>query len=163
MLATERFHRVIEDAPLISIDLVILDDQQRMLLGKRLNAPAQGIWFVPGGRIRKGELLDAAMQRVLLTELGGVAAERLRPSWWGLYEHHYPDSVAGPEVPTHYVVLAHRLVWPADMPLALPTEQHDAYRWQHINEVAEAADVHVHTRWYAQDLLGVKRCPRWYP
>lgn len=42
MLTPARFFRVIEDAPLVGIDLVITDAQQRMLFGKRQNAPAQG-------------------------------------------------------------------------------------------------------------------------
>lgn len=163
MLSTARFHRVIEDTPLISLDLVVMDDQNRMLLGKRLNAPADGFWFVPGGRIHKSELLDAAMRRLLISELGIKAAERLQPKWLGLYEHHYTDSVVGPDVSTHYVVLAHQVNWPADLAQALPTEQHDAYRWQCISEVAVAVDVHVYTRWYAQDFMGVKRCLHCYP
>lgn len=163
MLTAERFHRVIEDAPLVSIDLVVVDDRQCMLLGQRLNAPAQGCWFVPGGRIRKGELLPDAMRRLLSAELGEEAGRVLQPAWLGLYEHHYPDSVAGPDQPTHYVVLAHQVRWPAELSWQLPTEQHDAYRWQPVQEVAAAMDVHVHSRWYAQDLTGVMRCPRFYP
>ena len=162
MLSAERFHQVIADAPLVSIDLVVTDCQNRLLLGQRVNRPAQGFWFVPGGRIMKGELLADAMRRLLVTELGTVASS-MKPEWLGLYEHHYPDSMVGSHIPTHYVVLAHTLQWPEAFDGALPNEQHTAYRWQAMNEVAIAEDVHVHTRWYAQDLTGVARCPRCYP
>lgn len=101
---------------------------------------------MPGGRIRKGELFDDAMQRLLSSELGREAAERLQPVWQGLYEQHYPDSMAAPDVATHYMVLAHQLIWPAGRSQSLPTEQHDAYRWQPVDEVAAASDVYVHTR-----------------
>ncbi len=47
------FLKVIDAAPLVTIDLIIRNPKSDVLLGKRLNRPAQGFWFVPGGRIRK--------------------------------------------------------------------------------------------------------------
>jgi colanic acid biosynthesis protein WcaH len=49
MLPIETFKTVIASTPLISIDLIVRNNQQQILLGKRLNKPAQGYWFVPGG------------------------------------------------------------------------------------------------------------------
>jgi len=162
VLPADRFYRVIEDASLISVDFIVLDSQNRLLLGKRVNPPAQDHWFVPGGRIYKGELLADAMQRLLISELGSKAAQ-LRPEWMGLYEHHYPGSVAGELISTHYVVLAHRVIWPTHFNFSLPKAQHAEYRWQSLQSIVTAKDVHEHSRWYAQDLLGVSRCPRSYP
>lgn len=161
-LPAARFHQLIADAPLVSIDLVVVDETGRLLLGLRRNAPASGSWFVPGGRVRKGELLANAMRRLLVEELG-QQAEMLQPEWLGCYEHHYSEGVAGADCPTHYVVLAHRVTWPMQFRERLPREQHADYRWQALAEVASAHDVHVHSRWYAQDLTGVPRCPRSYP
>ncbi|MEL0027843.1 MAG: NUDIX domain-containing protein, partial [Perlucidibaca sp.] len=84
-LPLSRFHQLIADAPLVSIDLVVVDSRERLLLGLRRNAPARDSWFVPGGRIRKGELLPDAMRRLLVTELGEGACA-LVPQWLGLYE-----------------------------------------------------------------------------
>lgn len=162
MLSTQDFHHVIQHAPLVSIDLVVLDAHRNMLLGQRCNAPAQGAWFVPGGRIFKGELLAAAMHRTLMAELG-TAATGLTPEWLGLYEHHYPDCATSPDISTHYVVLAHKVVLPEGWCCELPKQQHAHYRWQPLAEVATAADVHVHSRWYAQDLLNLPRDARELP
>jgi colanic acid biosynthesis protein WcaH len=43
------FKKIVESTPLISIDLVVRNDQGSVLLGKRTNRPAQNFWFVPGG------------------------------------------------------------------------------------------------------------------
>ena len=55
MLPLSTFKTVIASTPLISIDLVIKNNTGRILLGKRTNRPAQGFWFVPGGRVLKDE------------------------------------------------------------------------------------------------------------
>jgi colanic acid biosynthesis protein WcaH len=70
MLDGATFKTVIDSTPLISIDLVVRDGEGRVLLGQRLNRPAQGFWFVPGGRILKSESLSSAFRRLTLDELG---------------------------------------------------------------------------------------------
>ncbi|MCH5770603.1 GDP-mannose mannosyl hydrolase, partial [Salmonella enterica] len=55
MLAEDDFRRAVEMLPLVSIDLLLRDAEGRYLTGLRSNPPAQGAWFVPGGRIRKNE------------------------------------------------------------------------------------------------------------
>ena len=69
-LDKETFSSVIKAAPLVSIDLVIKNKQGQTLLGERLNKPAQGFWFVPGGRILKDESLADAFKRLATEELG---------------------------------------------------------------------------------------------
>ena len=59
-LARDDFAQVLRHTPLVSIDLIVRDRDRRVLLGVRVNRPAQGSWFVPGGRIYKYESLDAA-------------------------------------------------------------------------------------------------------
>lgn len=44
--------------------------QGQVLLGQRLNRPAQGYWFVPGGRIHKDETMTQAFARLTKEELG---------------------------------------------------------------------------------------------
>jgi colanic acid biosynthesis protein WcaH len=60
-LDKELFSTVIESTPLISIDLVVKNNLGQTLLGQRLNKPAKGFWFVPGGRILKDESLATAL------------------------------------------------------------------------------------------------------
>ncbi|MBF4436458.1 NUDIX domain-containing protein, partial [Vibrio anguillarum] len=70
MLPINTFKTIIENTPLVSIDLVVYNQKNEALLGKRNNRPAQGYWFVPGGRILKDESIAVAFRRLTLNELG---------------------------------------------------------------------------------------------
>ena len=50
-LNNDEFAQVVRNAPLVAIDLIIRDPEQRVLVGLRMNEPAKGKWFVPGGTI----------------------------------------------------------------------------------------------------------------
>lgn len=76
MLNVDDFMTVVRLTPLISIDLIVTDGNRRVLVGHRRNRPAQGTWFVPGGRVDKDESLDAAFKRVVSNELGVASVER---------------------------------------------------------------------------------------
>ncbi len=85
---------VVESNPLVSIDLPVQSEQGEYLLGVRKNRPAQGHWFVPGGRVQKNETLDAAFRRLTSQELG-IEPERSTATFKGVYQHFYPDSIFG--------------------------------------------------------------------
>jgi colanic acid biosynthesis protein WcaH len=149
------FKTIIDCTPLISIDLVVRDSSGRVLLGQRLNRPAQGFWFVPGGRILKGESLADAFRRLTLVELG-IEFDIADARYLGLYEHFYDDSIytdaaKGVAVSTHYVVNGFEVVLPSADDLAsgdLPDEQHGAYQWFGEDELMASDEVHVHSQWY---------------
>tara|TARA_R110002167_G_scaffold95571_3_gene254323 strand:- start:1798 stop:2262 length:465 start_codon:yes stop_codon:yes gene_type:complete len=146
------FHTIVANTPLIAIDLVAEDEHGCILLGERKNRPAQGFWFVPGGRIRKNERLDDAFRRLVNEELG-YQAERSDARLLDLYEHLYSDSVFGDTPDTHYVVVAHHLrVRRAD--LCLPQEQHSDFRWWSKPEIADADNVHLNSRVYLDKIKG---------
>ncbi len=48
--------------------VVVVDDKQRILLGKRLNSYKAGYYGIPGGRVNVGELLEQCAQRELYEE-----------------------------------------------------------------------------------------------
>lgn len=145
------FRSVVAGTPLVSMDLIVRNQQGDILLGMRNNRPAQGYWFVPGGRIMKGEQLDEAFRRLTGEELG-VPSERVQARFFGLYEHHYEDSVFGEELSTHYVVLAHELEVDS-FPEQLPDSQHARYHWWSLSEALETRDVHLYTRAYIESLV----------
>lgn len=145
-LPSEIWAGVVRHAPLISIDLIVRDAQQRVLLGLRANKPAQGWWFVPGGVTRKGETLDAAFARISETELG-IKLARTQARFLGLYEHHYADSFVGDTFGTHYVVLPH-LVQIADAALLRGDLQHTALRWIPIEALLRDSQVHENVKAY---------------
>jgi colanic acid biosynthesis protein WcaH len=141
-----QFQQIVAATPLISLDLIVRNGQGQVLLGRRLNRPAQGYWFVPGGRVRKDERLDAAFLRLTQEELG-LAASRDSARLLGPYEHFYADNFSGTEFTTHYVVLGYELAWQGQQD-ALPISQHDQYRWFEVADLLQDPSVHQHTKDY---------------
>ena len=147
----KRFLDVIDAAPLVSIDLVVEDCRGQVLLGKRVNRPAQGYWFVPGGRIRKNETLAAAIKRISLAELG-VEMTLDRAELLGAYDHIYDDNFSGEEgINTHYVALAHKVKVGEDFALK-SDEQHSDMQWWSKERLLDDSTVHQNTKNYFIDL-----------
>jgi len=145
-LSTKAFADIVRQAPLVSIDLILRDAQDRVLLGRRVNPPAQGWWFVPGGRIRKDERLAEAITRLLKDEIGWTAPASA--SFMGVYEHLYADNFMGTRAfSTHIVVLAYSMNLGTPLPEP-PRHQHSEYRWHTIPELLAAPDVHRYTQAY---------------
>ena len=139
-LSQEDFATVVRSTPLISIDLIVENARGEFLLGKRTNRPAQGYWFVPGGRVQKDEPLAQAFERLTQAELG-VRLPMAAGEFYGVWQHFYDDNFSGSDFSTHYIVLGFRLkLNQAD--LALPDAQHEAYRW--LTPEALIADENVH-------------------
>ncbi|MCC5450284.1 GDP-mannose mannosyl hydrolase [Rheinheimera sp. UJ51] len=144
-LDNSTFSTVLDSTPLVSIDLLIENTKGEILLGERKNRPAQGYWFVPGGRILKNESLAAAFARLTLAELG-ESFSLSEASLQGPYDHFYDDSVFGETPSTHYVAIAYRLK--VTSLNALPKEQHSGYRWFSLAELLSDNAVHQHTKAY---------------
>ena len=90
MSDNKKYLQIVDYTPLVSIDLILEDPQERVLLGMRNNRPAQGFWFVPGGSIRKNERLCDAFKRISSLELGTVIA-LTNAALVGVFEHLYED------------------------------------------------------------------------
>lgn len=146
MLPLDTFKTVVASTPLISIDLIVRNNQEQVLLGLRHNRPAQGYWFVPGGRIQKDERLENAFRRLVNVELGCDAGfDQAR--FLGPYQHFYSDNFSGDNFTTHYVVLGYELTLDINLN-DLPADQHQDYRWFTIDELLAADQVHQHTKDY---------------
>jgi len=146
------FAAAVAALPLVSIDWVVTDPAGRLLLGRRINAPARGWWFTPGGRIRKNEALRDAMARIAQHELGLPAALLERAALMGAWDHFYPDSAFDSAVSTHYVNLPHwlALTWPEIAQLSMvPDAQHSDWAWRDLAEAAADEAVHPYVRPYA--------------
>ena len=65
----ELYKQIRASMPLASVDILVVHEG-RLLLMRRLNEPEKGVWFVPGGRIRYGELLEEAVLGELEEETG---------------------------------------------------------------------------------------------
>lgn len=146
MLPSKKFEVVVESTPLVSIDLVVRAPDKTILLGKRVNRPAQGYWFVPGGRILKDESVKLTFKRLLDIELA-IRPEEILIKPLGIYQHFYPDNFSGDKYGTHYVVLAYETSL-LNMPCSLPNIQHSDYKWFEEDELLQSDAVHDHTKWY---------------
>ncbi|HCE8951668.1 TPA: GDP-mannose mannosyl hydrolase [Raoultella ornithinolytica] len=146
LLDNQLFLTIVRNTPLISIDLIIENDSQEILLGKRNNRPARGFWFVPGGRVQKNESLDDAFLRLSQNEIG-LSFKRRDAEFVGVYEHFYTDSFLSDESSTHYVVLAYKIIVLAQN-LSFPTEQHSEYCWLSKNTLITDDLVHSNTKAY---------------
>lgn len=56
--------------PRVGSALLVRDESDRVLLGKRNKDPQRGSWVIPGGKIRPFESIGAAAARELLEETG---------------------------------------------------------------------------------------------
>jgi colanic acid biosynthesis protein WcaH len=130
MLGRDEYMAVVRITPLVSIDLVIVDEDARILVGKRTNEPARGSWFVPGGRVGKDETLDAAFERIAIDELGPGDWSRADATPLGVFEHFYPTNFTGSDdVGTHYVVVAYAINGVQVRLEQLPLDQHSSFAW----------------------------------
>ena len=142
MLDDATFKTIIDSAPLISIDILLKKDN-KILLGKRINKPAQGYFFSTGGRVNKNETIDSAMARIAKNELN--VELKYIPKFIGVFEHFYDDSIYE-NVSTHYVNLAYEYEV-KEIP-DLPADQHNEYQWFPIDELLESKQVHKYVKDY---------------
>ena len=142
MLDDQTFKTVISSTPLISIDLLVKKDN-KILLGKRINKPAQAYLFSIGGRVYKNETIKSAMMRIANNELN-ISLKSI-PKFMGVFEHFYEDSIYQ-DVSTHYVNLAYEIE--IEEAPKLPTEQHNEYQWLTIDELLKSKQVHKYVKDY---------------
>ena len=143
MLDDQTFKAVINSTPLISIDLLVKKDN-KILLGKRINKPAQGYLFSIGGRVYKNESIQQATARIAKTELN--IELKLTPKFIDVFEHFYDDGIYK-DVSTHYINLAYEVDINNEM-LNLATEQHNEYQWLSIDEILSSKQVHKYVKDY---------------
>jgi len=143
------FSSIIKNTPLISIDLIVKNEEDKVLLGKRVNEPACGFWFVPGGRIFKNETLASAFHRIALGEVG-LEDTMSQAKFHGLYEHFYDNNVFDGTFGTHYIVLSYEIKSACGIHL---NNQHEEYKWFDIDELLESNEVHKYTKDYFKEQL----------
>jgi colanic acid biosynthesis protein WcaH len=138
---------IIEATPLVSIDLIIRNHSEKVLLGKRINRPAKGYWFVPGGRIIKNETIDHALKRISKAEIG-LDLSSNAPSLLGAYDHIYEDNFLNINgINTHYVALAFSIILQQEIEVK-PDEQHSDLKWWKIDKLLDDPTVHHNTKVY---------------
>lgn len=151
-LERELFSQIIKNTPLISIDLIVKNSLDEVLLGKRVNKPAVNSWFVPGGRIYKDESIEKAFKRITSSELG-VEIDINHAKFKGVYQHFYDDNVFDDEFSTHYIVLAFELHI-TNTPMH--DNQHETFRWYSVENILQSDEVYHYVKDYFIKDKGIK-------
>ena len=68
-LTEEEFREIYSKVPRLTVE-VIVQSSRGILLTKRASGPCSGLWHIPGGTVRFGEPLVAAVSRVAVMEVG---------------------------------------------------------------------------------------------
>lgn len=69
MIEEKLYKKILDSIPICCVD-IILFHKGKVLLAKRVNEPAKGEWWIPGGRVLKNEKLVDAAKRKAVEELG---------------------------------------------------------------------------------------------
>lgn len=145
-IAEETFAECLSKLPEATVEIA-LEHDGGVLVAKRTNEPAKGEWFWPGGRLRKGETFEAAVQRIAAEELG-VEVELL--GQLGAVNHFW-DAVPGRAFDSRHTVNVVHHVAPADPGFTVELDdQHSDYRFisgpdpayhEHVNAYFERFDL----------------------
>ena len=137
----------IRNVVLVSIDLIIRNKKDEVLLVRRKQEPAKGLYFVPGGRIRKNETIELAFNRILKVETHLRARfEDARPI--GVFEHRYASNrFEDNQFGTHYIALAYEIIV-AEIDSLQLDEHHSVSKWMTGDEVIASGDVHDFAKQY---------------
>jgi colanic acid biosynthesis protein WcaH len=135
-------------SPPVSIDLLVINTRDEVLLGKKHNRPLQNFWFVPGGQLRKDECVSDAFTRIAREEIGQDMA-MAEARFLGVYEHLYAEDHTNREgFGAHFLALVYRIGHAQPLTQRLPRVQHRDYRWTSPAALLTAPDVHRYVKKY---------------
>ena len=109
------YKKILEVMPIPTVDAIIVHNGKFLLL-KRNNPPVKGEWWLPGGRIRKGEQLEEAVKREVREETG-LECKIIRQV--GVINQIFPECHT---VSIYYLVKSES----GDVKL---NREHSGYRW----------------------------------
>ncbi|MDO8265282.1 MAG: NUDIX domain-containing protein [Candidatus Parcubacteria bacterium] len=90
-IPTKLYKKIINVLPILCVDAIVINEG-KFLLVKRKNKPKKGSWWVPGGRILRGETAETALHRKIKEELG-IRIKALK--CLGYYEYHFKENNFG--------------------------------------------------------------------
>jgi len=70
MIKDSFYQKIISLMPIASVEAMIVNEKNEILVLRRKNHPVKGEWWFAGGRIRKGETLEEALIREVKDETG---------------------------------------------------------------------------------------------
>ncbi len=132
-LPQAEFEAIFSRVPRLTVEAVIAVPGRGVLLALREHGPCQGLWHLPGGTVRFGEPVRAAVARVADAELGlAVTARELLGyiEYPSHYEHGLdsPVGLAFAAAATGGAPAATDLLGRCEWFARLPAEMHDEQR-----------------------------------
>lgn len=138
---------VIKNNQLIALDLIIIDENDRVLLGYRNNNPAKHYWFTFGSRVFKNETFEEACERVSNNELG-VNIKLKDCTKRGVYFHKYDNNFDNNDFGTTYVVFGFVYKCNSKDMNINGDSQHSLFNWLSLDEIMKRDDVHQYVKNY---------------
>jgi colanic acid biosynthesis protein WcaH len=99
------YNKILENMPIICVDGVITNKDNKILFIKRENEPAKDEWWFPGGRLIKNELLEDAIIRKVKEETN---LDVSIVSYLGFTETKFDTGPFG--IPVHTINFTYHLV-----------------------------------------------------
>ena len=94
----EIYRTIVGTMPILCVDCVIVNKKGQYLLVKRQNPTLKSEWWVPGGRVYKGEKLGCAIRRKVKEALG-IKLKNVVPL--GYYEDEFEENPLNVESGLH--------------------------------------------------------------
>jgi len=87
------------ESPQTAVGAIVVKDK-RVLMVKRVHAPGEGLWAIPGGGVKLGETLEEAAEREVKEETGVVIRAR-----GPVYTFDLIERDAAGRIRFHYVIV----------------------------------------------------------
>lgn len=96
LLPFQEYRSFLSMMPIVCVDCLVMNNRKEFLLVKRRNEPLLGEYWVPGGRVHKGERLAEAVHRKMQEEIG-VDVEIVKDVGYfeEFYEKTKEDAISG--------------------------------------------------------------------
>jgi len=136
-LSDAEYAQVLDNFVIAAVDIVVINEKQEMLLGKRTRFP-QKDWWVMGGRMKPGESFEETASRVVDQELGiAVGAERFRylctySVVWAKRDQHPRENGVHTIVATMLLLLTRSEV----SKIKLIPQEYEEFRWKKYKRIA---------------------------
>ena len=156
-LSEEIWRTCVDSMPIFGIDMIIFSQKCGVLMGHRINNPAKGKLFVPGGRVYKNERIIDAFNRILLSETG-LTFPFNKSTSMGLYEHFYNvTSWSTSECSTHYIIDARLIeIEPENIKTKINlNEQHSNFKWISLEDM-KSNTIHSYSKMYLNKIKDLK-------
>jgi colanic acid biosynthesis protein WcaH len=137
MIPRDLYGQIVENMPIACIDFVLVHEG-KVLLVFRKEEPAKEQWWIPGGRVFKGEKLIDCLKRKAREELG-VEVEVVKAL--GSYEYFSPKAVFEEVTTGTHAVVSCFVVRPVNGVEVTLDSTSAEFRW--IDSLEEGLDPYV--------------------